>query len=226
MSKLNDGSAPISQNEFQALHSEFMFYLGICISSWSTIDAWLFRIFKKCIGGTNRRAAFLFYKSPQISDHIRLVDIVVDDLINQQKVNPKEFAREWKCTCKSLKCLIEFRNHIAHNPIIWQGNDDDFYWNYDQFQSVLLGEIPNLAEEIRFRIVTEQYKLNKREKDHSGRYKTNSKDVAYIEDLKSHFKQVGVLQGQLVHFFAAIYNHCEGKPLELIVQHVAEDKHK
>jgi len=185
-------------NELSEKYTEFMMHLGVCISRWSLIDAWLFRIFRACIGGTKWRASSLFYKSPQISEHINMADFVVTDLVHERGDEATELAARWKTLKGGLTTHMPFRNLIAHNPVLYQGIRDEFYWNFNEENlKNSPSDIGNM-DEIRFRIVTEQYKMQRRRKDHTGKYPVKPNDVATLDDMKAHLHALRGLETELV----------------------------
>jgi hypothetical protein len=202
------------EKELVEKHTEFMLHLGMCISRWSNIDGWLFQIYRDCIGGSSWRAANLFYRSPNISDHMNLVNIIIDDIVFENKAQNSCLDIEWRQASKLIKELLEVRNAIAHNPVIFQGHENDLYWHIDLYQSGKFPYSKDQLEGIRFRVVTDRYKMQRRRREKDGRFPIKRVDVIELDDLKQHIEDTSKVDYLLVGIAVEATKISKGQPLK------------
>jgi hypothetical protein len=100
-----DAATPILTNR-----DEFFALMGYAIARWAHVDRELFDLCRFALQTTPEETAIVFYRSPNIGDHLTLVDHLIVLSISQ------ESYREWKTIFNSLTSLLPFRNDIAHNP--------------------------------------------------------------------------------------------------------------
>jgi hypothetical protein len=93
---------------------QFFFHLGFAISRWAFIDRTLFDIFCRLLGSnSDEKAAYLFYKSPIISDHFHLTNNLAALSLDRKR------AKAWSKIAKVFDdgVTLHFRNRLAHDPV-------------------------------------------------------------------------------------------------------------
>jgi hypothetical protein len=93
-----------------ALTQQFFYSIGNAINQWAYVDRALFGFCKFALCTTEEKTAQVFYKTPNISDHLVLADTLMKLSLPAQKLQAWEYIR------KTTSDLLEFRNFIAHNP--------------------------------------------------------------------------------------------------------------
>lgn len=89
---------------------EFFAHLGYAIARWAYVDRALFKLCQYSLNTSEEKTAVVFYRSPQIGEHLVLVDRLMMITLNKQN------ATRWKAIFKMIENLLPFRNGIAHNP--------------------------------------------------------------------------------------------------------------
>jgi hypothetical protein len=105
----------VSEPPKEADHRTQAFFadLGYAITRWAYLDRILFMLCQWCLGTTDDKTAAVFYRSQQISDHLRLSDSLLT-----LSVSIKNYAI-WKGLMQNVdNDLPPFRNEIAHNPSV------------------------------------------------------------------------------------------------------------
>jgi hypothetical protein len=101
--------------------NEFHSLMGNCISTWATIEQYLFKICRESLGSITIRAAIVYYRTPTIDARRTLVDELVRTVLPSK--NPPSGGHdhpdvdEWKEIYKEMGELLRVRNRIAHQPI-------------------------------------------------------------------------------------------------------------
>lgn len=91
-------------------YRSFFAHIGVAITRWAYVDRELFELCAFCLKTDERKVAVVFYRSPQISDHITLLGHLMPLSVES------DLASEWKSLSSRLSALLNFRNEIAHNP--------------------------------------------------------------------------------------------------------------
>jgi hypothetical protein len=93
-------------------HLYFCSCLGDAITKWATIDADLFTLFRFALNARNDvKAALLYYRANQISDHFLMVDMLIRLDLNKKPL------RRWNELEREFNRLSPFRNRLAHDPL-------------------------------------------------------------------------------------------------------------
>jgi hypothetical protein len=98
-------------------HPAFFTALGLCITDWAYFERELFRLCDFALGADRKRASIVFYRTPNIESRISLTD----DLVKSQAF-AKADAGQWTTIRNDVRKLLEFRNHIAHQPVTYGGS--------------------------------------------------------------------------------------------------------
>jgi hypothetical protein len=161
---------------------KFFEWVGRCITEWAHVERVLFHIFEVQLGTTRRKAALIFYRrSRMISDRLAVTGMLI----------PPEFAADWKAIEKRTRALLQFRNHIAHNPV-------KEFW---EITSDAEGEIE--PEEVRWvGIADEDLKLI--DADPAARLSKQMKDAATLDRLQEHHLAVQGLRKDLMEFLRRV----------------------
>jgi hypothetical protein len=89
----------------------FFSAVGYAITQWAYIDSALFDFCNFSLATGKEKAAVVFYRSPNISDHLALVDKLMGLSLAS---GPTQ--KRWKKIAELIRDLLPFRNELAHNP--------------------------------------------------------------------------------------------------------------
>jgi hypothetical protein len=95
------------------LFVNFFFIVGYAITRWAHIDAALFKLCTFALGAGDEKTAQVFYRSPQIGDHLALTDKLMLLALSPTRT---KLRNEWKQITRDILEHLPFRNHLAHNP--------------------------------------------------------------------------------------------------------------
>lgn len=114
-----------SSDDFRLVESEFYKWVGLNLAEWAKVEARLFRICTAALATDQRRAAVVFYKTPNLSQRLELTSELIGVLFpaperkNGGHRDPR--YREWIKLVDLARKLMPVRNNIAHNEVIWAG---------------------------------------------------------------------------------------------------------
>ena len=101
----------MTEDDFSKRRDRFFFLLGYAITRWAYIDRSLFDFCKFALNTTERKTAIVFYRSPNIGDHLALTNV----LMREAQLQPQHL-KHWDQIARLTERLLPFRNDIAHNP--------------------------------------------------------------------------------------------------------------
>lgn len=100
------------EDRFRRRAEQFFYRVGYAITTWAEVDRALFDLCRFALNASNEKTAVVFYRSPQIGDHLILVDQLMKESVSERRFG------DWKSIYKRLDALLKFRNDIAHNPAV------------------------------------------------------------------------------------------------------------
>jgi hypothetical protein len=102
---------------------EFYMHVGLCITAWAKVEEELFEICFDILGTTRDRAAIVFYRLPQLSIRLGLIDELTISVLPKR---PKKDGGHdhtdvtaWKDLKGRLDALFGMRRRIAHQPVAY-----------------------------------------------------------------------------------------------------------
>jgi hypothetical protein len=166
--------------------------IGQCITRWAFIDRALFDYCDYCLGGRSALTAVVYYRTPQLSQRLGLVDELLQKLLLFMKGHIptrstvahrrcEEMSKEWRAIKKRLDNLMQVRNVIAHQPMLRVGTAKKHG----------RGERAHYF----FSIVSEWRDAGARDK---------KRHVVRVDDLRAHFKAAEKMIGTLTRFLARL----------------------
>jgi hypothetical protein len=96
--------------DFTSAADEFFSRVGYAITRWAHIDRSLFNLCDYAIGANKEMASAIFYKSPNIGDHLALANTLLGYCTDEKQQNI------WSKIYLRIEGLLPFRNALAHNP--------------------------------------------------------------------------------------------------------------
>lgn len=108
--------------------SDFLHWVGRCITRWADVDDALFAIFSLCLGGRNNQSAILYYRISGLEPRFATVDELVRSVLparerKEGSHNPAE-VQHWEKTIQGYQNLLHERRLIAHQPLHVQVGDE------------------------------------------------------------------------------------------------------
>jgi hypothetical protein len=103
-------SLPNDPDQAQDKFDKFFSRLGYAITRWAHVDANLFEFCHFALGKERELTAAIFYRTPNIKDHLMLTDALMGYALRGKRLN------KWKEIYKVANDHLSFRNALAHSP--------------------------------------------------------------------------------------------------------------
>jgi hypothetical protein len=101
------------QKSFEEEHQKFYLLLGFYITRWAHFDRAFFELCQLSLNADEEITASIFYRSPNLSDHIALAHRLLDIKLRKEKV----LARKWAELKTRIDKGVAIRNYVAHQPV-------------------------------------------------------------------------------------------------------------
>ena len=92
------------------MSNAFFANIGYAITRWAHVDQHLFDFCHFALNTSERKAALVFYRSPNLSEHLVLTDILMRESLRKKPLE------EWTTIKAAIDRLLPFRNQLAHDP--------------------------------------------------------------------------------------------------------------
>jgi hypothetical protein len=99
-----------TDDTLQNTRDEFFARVGYAITRWAHVDRCLFALCDYAIGANKEMASAIFYKSPNIGDHLSLANVLLAYSVDEGN------KKTWSELYLRIEELLPFRNELAHNP--------------------------------------------------------------------------------------------------------------
>jgi hypothetical protein len=106
----------MTEDDFRKRQEKFFFLVGYAITRWAYVDRSLFDFCKFALNTSERKTAIIFYRSPNIGDHLTLTNALMADA----QLQPLH-KKHWEQIVRAIEALLPFRNDLAHNPPVQTG---------------------------------------------------------------------------------------------------------
>jgi hypothetical protein len=161
----------------------FFFHVGFAIHQWAMMDRDVFTLFSVALGAKeNRKAAIIYYRLSQISDHLNLTDELMRASLSG------DHAKKWKEIVKRCNALLQFRNRLAHDPA----------------HAVVTLQGTTSAEEVPGPPPTHQYLLGMERAKLLRKIGKDAPPHITIQQIKEHSREVGRLKIEMALFLSRL----------------------
>jgi hypothetical protein len=99
-----------TENETRQRMERFFSRVGYAITRWGYVDRALFDSCRFALGTTEEKTAVVFYRSPNIKEHLMLADALLTLSLNNR------LLKRWSTITDMVDKHLPFRNELAHNP--------------------------------------------------------------------------------------------------------------
>jgi hypothetical protein len=89
---------------------QFFSRIGYAITRWAHVDSNLFVFCNFALGTSKEMTAAIFYRSPNIKDHLMLTDALMGYVLSGARL------KKWNEIYRIADKHLPFRNDLAHNP--------------------------------------------------------------------------------------------------------------
>jgi hypothetical protein len=174
------------------LGQEFMTYIGMCITEWSSVEDEIFETFQSVLGTDHDHTAILFYSAPSLETRLVLCSELLATIFPKPSRKSgghiHDDLRAWERLCESMRVEMKIRNRLAHSPVM----------PYLRSGQNWLRAISR-GEEIAFRLYTPLQKKN--------RARHAKEEPLEIGALKAHLANVAILAAGLQVWRRALPEH-------------------